>query len=454
MFPLHDKTRRRMCRAGFFLLCVVPTVLVAGWCVVRCRPGRVAAEATRLSRELGLEVSLEGFQYLRPGVMRYEGVELLDPETGRTVLQCHTLRAEWAEKVDRQGQSKSLLLLTASDTVLETAAFDRLGQWLHRMLGRRAGLAPIDVRLAADGVVLHPGDPSDVPAALTELGGGIQSFSNGSQAWADFRFSAEDDGKGGGKPIRVRIVRSRGEGRPRVGFEVDTGGASVPCRLLAWGLPALDALGPRSEFSGYVRASRPAIGSTESGWDGEIGGQLTDVDLGRLVREKFPHDLSGIAEIGIERARFRRGRLEEASGTLSIGPGEMGRSLWEAAMTSLQLQPYGQPVLSGDAIPFEQLAVSYVLDSHGLRLRGQCPSAPAGTILVDRYGRFLGEPAGPLPVAALVQALIPSGEVRVSATRQTDWLMRRLPLPEAAVAVRADAPLSGARLGLRGSGRR
>ena len=31
MFALHETTRRRLCRAGFVLLCVVPTLCVAGW---------------------------------------------------------------------------------------------------------------------------------------------------------------------------------------------------------------------------------------------------------------------------------------------------------------------------------------------------------------------------------------------------------------------------------------
>jgi len=51
MFRLHDCTRRRLLLAGFVLLCVVPTVLVAGWCAWRNRPGKTADEAERLAEK-------------------------------------------------------------------------------------------------------------------------------------------------------------------------------------------------------------------------------------------------------------------------------------------------------------------------------------------------------------------------------------------------------------------
>jgi len=431
MFPLHDKTRRRVCRAGFFLLCVVPTVLVAGWCAVRCRPGRVAAEAQRLSRELGLVVSLDDVQHPRPGVVRYVGLKLADPETGGTILQCRSLQARRTEVVDRHEQPTETLLLTVDEPIVEGAALGRVGQWIDRMLALPVGRTGLDVRLVAGEVVLLPVETPSREERLRDFGGGIQSLAGGSQAWAGFRIAGQD----ASGPIRVRIVRGRGDSQTTVGFELDTGGAMVPCRALAWGWPALESLGPRSTFSGLVRASRPITGTTHGDWDGEIRGVLSAADLGRLVSERFPHQLTGIAEVTIDRARFRRGRLEEAAGTLSVGPGEMSRSLWESAVTSLQLQPPTPPVTSGDPIPFAQLALSYAIDSQGLKLQGRCPAAGPGTILIDRYGRFLGEPAGPLPVAALVQTLVPPGEVRVAATRQTDRLMRYLPVPgEVAVA--------------------
>ncbi len=91
MFQLHDKTRRRMCVAAFLTLGVLPALLVGGWCWSRHTPGCVLAEAERLSRQLGLKVTVGGLKHLRPGAVLYEQLEASDPETGRTIFRCRLL---------------------------------------------------------------------------------------------------------------------------------------------------------------------------------------------------------------------------------------------------------------------------------------------------------------------------------------------------------------------------
>ena len=81
MFALHEKTQRYLCRAVFFGLCVAPTVLMSAWIVARNRPGYRAAYEEELSRQLGLAVSIGYMQHPRPGVTRFQGVRLADPET-------------------------------------------------------------------------------------------------------------------------------------------------------------------------------------------------------------------------------------------------------------------------------------------------------------------------------------------------------------------------------------
>ena len=55
-----------------------------------------------------------------------------------------------------------------------------------------------------------------------------------------------------------------------------------------------------------------------------------------------------------------------------------------------------------------------------------------GAVAVAGGRAILTEPASqPQPVAALIQALVPASEVPVPATRQTGWLARLLPIPDA-----------------------
>ena len=58
MFALHDRVRRRICIAGFILLCLVPTALVVGWAVAWRLPSHVRGEARRIGHQMGFDVSL------------------------------------------------------------------------------------------------------------------------------------------------------------------------------------------------------------------------------------------------------------------------------------------------------------------------------------------------------------------------------------------------------------
>ena len=97
----------------------------------------------------------------------------------------------------------------------------------------------------------------------------------------------------------------------------------------------------------------------------------------------------------------------------------------------------------GDLVQYEQLALGFVLDAGGLSLQGRCTMTDAGAILVDRYNCLLGGPISqPRPVIALLQTLVPNSELQVPATRQTDWLIRRLPVPQLAPAETAGPSVS------------
>lgn len=463
MFPLHDKTRRKICLAAFALICVLPTTAVMAWCAYRHRPGYVDAEALRLSGVLGLEVSLEKFQHLSPGSVRYEGVELTDPQSGRIVLRCRVLQAAWRDIADARGEKNPTLELTASQPVVEVESFDALEQLIARRLRRRAGQPAVDLRLTAGEVTLHAAEHSDT---LAEFQGTIEVLPGGTQARAQFRLGGSMTGSTAAKPVVLRLFRSTQGVPPTVVFELDTRGCAVPCRLLAMGFRPLEPLGTRSRFRGYVWARQtPDAPSTEPRWDSEITGTLLDIDLDDLISANFPHTLSGTATVVIQQASFRQGRLESASGTLVAGPGLDGsgldespigsrhvisRSLIDAAVEQLGLVRGGESRTPGDLVPYEQLSLSFLIDAEGLRLQGRGPAGGPGVVLADRYSHLLSTTNPyPRPVVALLRALVPQSEVQVPATRQTDWLMRYLPVPDVIGLRPTDPPVPQVRLGFR-----
>ena len=112
------------------------------------------------------------------------------------------------------------------------------------------------------------------------------------------------------------------------------------------------------------------------------------------------------------------------------GPGRIDHSLLAAAVDRLGLTPGAEPLPAGDLVEYQQLAFSATLDAQGLMLHGRCEGTERGAILSDGRHRLLGESQQPAPAVALVRTLVPQSAVQVPASRETDWLLRHLPVPE------------------------
>jgi hypothetical protein len=443
MFQLHDKTRRWICLAAFFLLCVTPTLFTAAWCTLRHLPWAVQNEAESLSRQLGLEVRLAGLKNLRPGTVLYEGLELADPETGQSLFRCRLLEVSLRHIADGQGNSKPMLILQASQPEIETTGLRQLAGLLQRAMQGQTGTHAVDLRVTAGEMTLRAGRDSQT---LTGVEGSLDNLIGGVQAAMSFRFPGTD----ATEPVKFRVVRTRQTAPPANGFELHTGSGEIPCELLAAGLPEFGGLGSGSRFRGYIWANQDSSVSSSGNWSGEATGQLLGVDLSRLVSDHFPHRLSGTAEVTIQAARFRSGRLEEARGTIVAGPGMIGRSLLESAVNHLGLFSSTDLGSLGDQTPYDRLALDIVLDGQGLRIEGRCPSTDRGVIMTDRRLCLLSEPMSqPQPVTALLQTLAPEGTMQVPATIQTDWLVSHLPMPQAAASSAREAALPSAHLRLR-----
>jgi len=438
MLQLHDKTRCRVCIAGFFILGVLPAFFVGGWCLARHLPGGKQAEADRLGRQLGMTVKLDGWEHLRPGVVLYKGLELADPETDQTILRCRLLEVNrrWSDE-----QRQPTLTLIASQPELPSAAIGKAWCWLQRLLENQLGRLDSDLQFSATELTLRADNHSQT---LTDVAAALENLPGGTHAQIRFRLI----GAKTPEPARIRIVRNRQVSPPTSGFELYTGGGELPCSVLAMGLSELKPLGPQCRFRGYIWASE-----TPDGWEGEVTGQLVELDFGRLITGHFPHHLSGIGEATIQRARFRHGRLEEGSGILAVGPGTIDRSLVAAAVDRLGLVADANLPSSsrekGLRVAYQELALSVTLDTRGLRLRGRCNVAEPGTILSNGQNRLLGEPLQESQsVSALVRTLVPQSAVQVPASRQTDWLLRHLPVPKVMPILGTEAVPPTARLRL------
>jgi hypothetical protein len=419
MFHLHDTTRRRVTFLVFWLLGLLPALGIVGWCVERRWPGGVQSEAEQLGQRIGLNVTLGGIQYLRPGAMLYDRVELTDPETAQTVFRCRLLEIVFKQQADARGRQRQVVAMTASQPEIEADALPRIWQCLQRTLEGCQGPLDADVQLSASELTLQSAKDAQT---MTNVKAAVENLPGGIRAAVEFRLVGAETPE----PARISIARDRQTSPPTTRFELYTGDGELPCNVLAMGLQELKPMGPRCRFRGYIWASE-----LSDGWQGEVSGKLADLDLGRLVSDYFPHRLAGTGEVTIRSARFRHGRLEEGNAEVLAGPGTIARSLMEAAVDRLGLVAAQSSPPDQENVPYDQLAFVATLDAQGLRLSGRCDASEPGVLLSRGRQSLLNQSTrSSMPAVAFVRTLVPENAVQVPASRQTDWLLRHLPIPE------------------------
>ena len=441
MFALHDRVRRRICIAGFFLLCLVPTALVVGWAVAWRLPSHVRGEARRIGHQMGFDVSLGSVEHLRPGAVRLLDVTIRDCEERQTVFVCRRLDAEMKTRTDRRGVAQRVLFLEAKTLSVGVEQLPALGKLVRRLLELRAGNMDIDLNLGIGRVdLVSETDKHVIQMTITEIEGGLRTVESGTKARLDFRVADQSMIE----RASITLSRNRDIRPPCEEFELCTGGAAFPCDMLAQAIAPMRSLGDESRFQGYIHAKR-----TLEGWQGTIRPagpayppcEFLDVELDRLVTDRFAHTLSGTVNIAVYQADFREGRLQTLEGCVVGGPGRISSSLLSAAVEHLSLQPGIQSFARDELVDYDRLEFGFWLGpEHGLTLaRRDWKEKPGQPILSSRQGFLLGQTTRFCSVLGLVRAMVPDVAIHVPATPQANQLASYLPVIEVVPAVKKHA---------------
>jgi hypothetical protein len=407
---MSDAARTAVCRLAFLAFCLVPTLLVLAWCLSHYLPGRAETARRQLAERLGVEVELAAVEFPRPGVTRFKRLKLYDPELGELLLSLDGLEV---------ADDGARLMLLATKVEIEDAGLRRLWELLNRRMRFRE---PVTLRLRAPNVTCRQGRTLHW---LTDVQALLEPTEAGSQAVVAWRLAGLDMER----PHRLGVVRDRQTSPPATEWQLETGPTPVPCTLVAGLLPEAARLGDLSRFRGSLYAKQ-----TPDGWVGAMAGRLHDVDLKRALAGVFPHPLTGKAQVAVERATFRFGRLETLQAALTAAQGSYGRSLITAAVEHLGMELATRRELLPEAEPYRQLGLRVRLDASGLKLAGNCSGSP-DAVLVSRWGTVLNEPPpAPLPLAAILRMFSPDAAATalVPLSRASAPVARVLPLPERA----------------------
>lgn len=414
MFRLHERTRLFFCRAGFFILCLGPTLFLSAAAVHYRSPSYLEAQrdewAAVLSDKLGADVQVARLSYPDWDTALLEEIQLLDPETGNEMVH-----ARYVEVTRDNGQWR----IKAGQPEINAASLPELTRLVNERLLRGHALQLAPLQFEAREATFHSAGDAQT---FQFVAGQLKTVETGKQADVTFQLA----GSPAESPFRLAIQRLRTDSGATTTCQLDTAGSLLPCGSLAPLAPWLTRLGSESHFKGSASFE-------VEGGKTHITGSLSQVNLDALMSACFSqHKLTGLADIQVDQLQLTDGRIVEAVGTLqSRRGGVIDHRLLTALQHQLDLEPpAAAPLLRDSLVRYSHLAFGFRLDHEGISLSGDANPANAGVIMSRSTAILLVEPPRPVaPVAYLVKVFSPESVVQIPATPEAKSLLDWLPIP-------------------------
>lgn len=373
MFVERSAARIRLVRMLFVLVCLLPTVGLVSWVAYRRSSLSRDPLLSAWSQTLGVTVTADSVENIRPAVMRLRNVALTTA-TNRLLLGVEVAEYETRD----QGRLVRLPSLEIDQAGVTTLAGLSLA-WLTEA-----------VRFPEGGVIEVDSLTWRGAASPRQQGGFRIEFvvADSGRAIRIRREPADSD------ELRLRAVSSPAGLRLEVELIAEQG---LPADLAAAVTGWLPNFGDAAVIRGSLQAA--ATPKTPDGgdwrWSGVGQGVVTDVAVGELA-EAAGQQASGVAVLQIEDLAVEDSRIAAARMTLSVKDGELGRGLVERLITvfGCRLGPAAATLVTGDAwlagppLAFDEASLAVSLDRSGVTLRGV---GAAGDTLAVLGGRGLLE---------------------------------------------------------------
>ncbi len=440
MFPVTRPVRQGLATLALVVFTILPTCYVAATAWRIHRPGHLRDVEIEVGRQLGVQVTLEGVSYPRPGEVRYQGIVLRQEEPRskglKEIARARTVRLRRgnrelsveAEGLRLRGESPKLALAQVGALLQRSAAipFERVSLTAPACdLDLGSERLRFDLHEVVGTFLANPTTPT-VIVSYRLTGDGINTRCE---------LTLTRDRKA--EPVKTTVVFKTMEGLP------------LPARVLDVFFSSADWLGSDAKFDGELALRQD--GAKE--WEADFQGNLLDVDLSTLMGLRFPsHRLSGRARIAIPWARWaeRPGQgfgWVEAKGELTAGQGTIGLELLSALGKEMKFRL--SPKLAGlgsrrGDIAFQSLGLSFAITADGqIEFGGGLGNEFApNAVISGQTTTLVYAPAGAANVRGLIKTLVPvastNSSVMIPLTPESRLLLS-LPVPPdlAASTVRA-----------------
>ena len=434
---MHDRQRRELLRALFWLVCLLPTAAVGAWSFSLRTDRHREAVAERIGSAIGMRVTLGAVRYPLPGLTLLEGFRAYDPETDALVLEAARMEAE---------PSGDGLALAASQIEVFADKGSRLFATLERRLKRELPDAETQVRCEFDQLTWHT---AAGPQTVTHFDALLGPTESGRHLLVNFR-PADVGGKSGvDEPASLRLARTSAASGAETTVELATGTTPLPCSMFAPLVSAAAGLGADALVDGRLKLKH-----TPHGWEGVLSGALRQVDFQRLVGEHSSQQLWAEGDLRVTWAELQAGRIYRMRGTVEAGPGQISGDLVAAGIEHLGLgDPRVVPTTQAPLLS-DRLELDFTLDVEGLRILPRNAARPDALLWHRDTAYWIAPQNLPQSPANLLRALAPERELLVPLAAPTSGLLDILPLPQTGPRRDAPAALQGQlpqpRLRLRG----
>jgi hypothetical protein len=416
MFAFHETTRKRICRLGFFALCVAPTLATGLWIVSHRMPGARGRTARALSETLDVHVKLADWRYPRPSTIRSAGLSLSDPVSGTMLAEVDRLEAK---------QSGAARTFTVAQVSIDASQLPALAEKIDRWVAK---LPPQTQDVVIKRLVIKlPSDEREL--ALSPVRGRVDRDAAGR---ARVHIIAQIEGQQAAESaIHLSLEPSKDidSASPTVTF--DARGAAVPVGLIAAVAPGFSSFGGEAQFKGVMEwtLDRPQP-------RGIVQGRLERVDLASILPAGSPHSLRGAATIELQQLSWRGPRIELLVGTVHAEKGAISRSLVTALAQNYKCGGTDGVAAVDDPamVALDLLAVRFELDANGLSFWGNFPAKsqlPTGCLAVSGLQPLLIQsPYDKWHLGVLVQTLAAPGVTWMPATGEAVEMADRLPMDQ------------------------
>lgn len=415
---VHESTQRSLVRLAFLCLGFLPTLLCLGWLCIACTPLPsywLRRQAEQIASErLGLKVEIGAARQTAPDRLEWRAIRFRHPETGLEIATAD--RIHWTYKEGVWWGEITEATLQSEQAVFAWRA-------LHDWFICRPAEEKCTLRLVLPTLQIQYPQGN---YTLTD----VLAVAKPSQTDFQGAFSYQQANEASGANTVWTLVRKHDDVVPTSKIHLATHQTSLPCDLWSLWWPSLQILGQSARFKGemtleYHEGSLLAF---------ESAGELRGVDLG-VMSSVLPAQIQGQADIQLEYASMRQGRLERIRGSLIGQSGVMEKSLLLHTGLNLATRGYPEKIrLMNPLVHYDQLGLQFEMDASGLLLKGGVlqPEHPEGerVLVASHQESILYHPETVIPLENVARWL--HGDSLVSPNTVTgklirSWLVNHLP---------------------------